>query len=215
MKKILILLLLIIFVNGGNYSYANETAQDVQEETPVLEASIQYDWLNIEQAQRDAKILYFHERLFGDGKAVNMKRKEFRKTYKNFLKDEKYKTHYRLIVNGVQETKDFNLSGFFKNYKSNVILYSYAMQPKNDLKHIYYYTAFGSLAYMDILEGDYPNFPYISRQYRANGQLAGVIYFENHDLQYVYKPNGEFKGLWFKDKMYDRKAKEILSRSNW
>jgi hypothetical protein len=215
MKKILIFLALTIFINGGNYSCASEATQSVQEETPVIEASVQFDWINMEQAQRDAKIKYFHEKLFGDGSVANMSRKEFRKTYKDYLKDKNYKTHYRLITNGVQETKEFNMSGFFRKYKSQSILYSYALQPKEDLKHIYYYSAMGTLAYIDDLEGDYPNFPYISRQYRANGKLAGVIYFEDTDLQYVYKPNGKFRGLWYKEKMLDEKGKEIMTRSNW
>ena len=212
MKKLLVILIFTIFAIGGNYSCASE---NVTGETPVIEASVEYNWVNLEQAERDAKVKYFHERLFGDGKAVNLSRKEFRSQYKDFLKDTKSRTHYRLISNDVKETAEFNMSGFFRQYKSNLILYSYALQPKNDLKHIYYYSALGTLAYLDNIEGDYPNFPYTSKQYRANGKLAGVIYFENQDLQYVYKPNGEFKGIWLKDKMFDSKGKEILTRSNW
>ena len=212
MKKIIALLMFLFMINFGVYSMA---AEETSEETPVIEASVQYDWVNLEQAERDAKIKYFHERLFGDGNAVNISKKEFRNQYKAFLKDEKVKTHYRLITNDVKETNEFNMSGFFKKYKSYMLLYSYALQPKNDLKHIYYYSAMGTLAYLDNIEGDYPNFPYTSKQYRANGKLAGVIYFENPDLQYIYKPNGEFKGIWFKEKMYDKKGKEILTRTNW
>lgn len=212
MKKLLFTLLFVFVSYTANYTYASE---NISQDTPVLAASIQYDWVNLAQAERDAKVKYFHERLFGDGNAVNLSRKEFRKLYKDFLKDEKTKTHYRLISNNVTESVDFNMSGFFRQYKSKPILYSYALQPKKDLKHIYYYSALGTLAYLDDIEGEYPNFPYISKQYRSNGKLAGVIYFETPDLQYVYKPNGEFKGLWFKDKMYDTKGKEILTRSNW
>ncbi len=212
MKKYLFILLFALLSYSTNCTYASE---DISKDIPVLEASVQYDWVNLEQAERDAKVKYFYERLFGDGNAVNMSRKEFRKSYKDFLKDAKTRTHYRLISNDVKESSEFNMSGFFRQYKSNLILYSYALQPKKDLKHIYYYSALGTLAYLDNIEGDYPNFPYTSKQYRANGKLAGVIYFENQDLQYVYKPNGEFKGIWYKDKMYDRKGKEILTRSNW
>ena len=212
MKKYLILLLFAMLFGRLNCVYANE---EVLQDTPIIEASVSYDWVNMAQAERDAKVKYFHERLFGDGSAVNIPRKEFRNQYKAFLKDAKSRTHYRLISNDVKETREFNMSGFFRQYKSNLILYSYALQPKKDLKHIYYYSAIGTLAYLDNIEGDYPNFPYISKQYRASGKLAGVIYFENQDLQYVYKPDGEFKGIWYKDKMFDRKGKEILTRSNW
>ena len=86
---------------------------------------------------------------------------------------------------------------------------------KNNPKFVYYYSAFGKLIYVDISSDQYPNFPYYSRQYRANGKLSGAIYFVSKDLQYVYEPDGKFKGVWYKDKMFDRNAKQILTRNNW
>ncbi len=239
MKKVLFFVLTILIINGGNYSYtmaeeentslnipAEETvAPEINttetgtpgNETPeskVLEAVVEYDWVNMLQLQRDEKIAKYHDLLFAeiDGKRS---KKEFRNQYKNFLKDENWRTHYRLITNGRKETQDENMSGFFTKFRGQEILYSYAIQPKSDLRHVYYYSAKGSLAYVDEISDNYPNFPYHSRQYRASGKLAGTIYFETHDIQYMYAPDGKFKGIWFKDRMYDAKGKELMTRTNW
>ena len=107
------------------------------------------------------------------------------------------------------------MAGFFKKFGGDNVLYSYALQPKEDMKHAYYYSALGHLAYVDNISDNYPNFPYYSKQYRANGKLAGAIYFESRDMQYTYDPKGKFKGVWYKEKMYDINGKEILSRTNW
>ena len=164
------------------------------------------------QFQRDEAIEHYKQAIFSNEDVKSIKKKEFRKTYEYFLKDEKQKTHYRLISNGATETKEASLCGFFIN---DDILYSYAIQYKDNPRFVYYYTAFGKLAYVDISSEKYPEYPYYSRQYRANGKLSGAIYFVSKDLQYVYEPDGKFKGVWYKEKMFDRNAKQILTRNNW
>ena len=116
-----------------------------------------------------------------------------------------------LVQNGVTETDTENLCGF---YKGNLLI-SYAIQYKNDLKTIFYYDAMGKLRYIDKFSENYPNFPYTSKQYRANGTLVSAIYFMSHDMQYMYNEDGSFRGAWYKDKMYNAHAKQILTRSNW
>ena len=180
----------------------------------VLQAGIEFDWVNMLQLQRDEKIQYYHDILFADENS-SIKKKEFRTMYKDYLKDKNNKTHYRLLSGGVNETAEDNMSGFFRNFRGEPLLFAYAIQPKGDIRHAYYYSAMGGLAYVDDMSENYPNFPYYSKQYRANGTLAGVIYFESKDLQYVYKPNGKFKGVWYKDTMFDDQGKEIMTRSNW
>ena len=68
---------------------------------------------------------------------------------------------------------------------------------------------------MDEMSENYPNFPYYSKQYRINGHLVGAIYFTDKDTQYTYEPDGKFKGVWYMDKMFDSKAKLIMTRTNW
>ncbi len=203
MKKLLIIFGIILTLTGGNYSLANET---------TLITGVEFNWVNMLQFQRDDAIKTYREAIFGNGDVISVNKKEFRKKYEEFLKDSNQKTHYRLISNGATETKNANLCGFFIR---NDLLYSYAVQYKDNMRNVYYYTAFGKLIYVDESSDKYPNFPYYSKQYRANGKLSGAIYFVSKDLQYVYEPDGKFKGVWYKDKMFDRNAKQILTRNNW
>lgn len=213
MKKIVLLsLMVLLFGYGTGDSFC--TPAFGEEAAPVLEATVTFDWVNMEQIERDAKIAEYHDILFSTDNP-SFKRKEFRTLYKDFLKDKDVKTHYRLITGGLRETEDVNMSGFFKDFGKDKLLIAYGIQPKKDLRHAYYYSAMGKLAYVDDMSENYPNFPYYSKQYRANGKLAGVIYFETRDLQYVYEPGGDFKGVWYKEKMFDRNGKEIMTRSNW
>ena len=182
------------------------------EETKTLTAGVEFNWVNMLQFQRDEAIEHYKQAIFSNEYVKSIKKKEFRKTYEDFLKKKKKKTHYRLISNGATETKEASLCGFFIN---DDILYSYAIQYKDNPRFVYYYTAFGKLAYVDISSEKYPEYPYYSRQYRANGKLSGAIYFVSKDLQYVYEPDGKFKGVWYKEKMFDRNAKQILTRNNW
>ncbi len=203
MKK-LFLIIAIVLLNFSGLAIANETEP--------LKAGVEFNWVNMLQFQRDEAIEHYKQEIFANDDVKSIKKKEFRNTYKDFLKDTEQKKHYRIISYGATETKEANLCGFFIN---DDILYSYAIQYKNNPKFVYYYSAFGKLIYVDISSDQYPNFPYYSRQYRANGKLSGAIYFVSKDLQYVYEPDGKFKGVWYKDKMFDRNAKQILTRNNW
>ena len=138
-------------------------------------------------------------------------KKEFKSEYKDFLKDADYERHYMLTKNNVKETDNENLCGFYRGK----VLISYAVQYKHDLRTVYYYDALGHLRYIDKFSENYPEFPYTSKQYRVNGTLVSAIYFMSHDMQYMYNNDGSFNGVWYKDKMYDAKAKQVLTRSNW
>ena len=200
MKKLLIILGILIF---GNLCFAQDT---------VLTGGVDFNWVNMTQIERDAQISEYQNLIFGDEIQTKIPRKEFRAKYKDFLKDEYHKTTYQLVLNGITETADAKLCAFY--YKDNII-YMYAIQYKKNPKTVYYYSAFGRLSYVDEMSDNYPDFPYYSKQYRSNGKLAGAIYFISHDLQYVYEPDGTFKGVWYKEKMFDRNAKQILTRTNW
>ena len=91
----------------------------------------------------------------------------------------------------------------------------YAIQYKNNIHNAFYYTAFGKLYYADVISDEYPNFPYYSMQYNRNGKLKSAIYFVSHDIQYMFGPDKEFQGIWYKEKMYDKNGKQTLTRSNW
>lgn len=212
MKKFIILLCILML----GKAVLSEDLQPVVtiENTPapiVLTGNLVFDWLDITQSGRDAVIEKYKSELFGDETIYKYNKKEFRDEYNDFLKDADFKRHYMLVSNNVKETDTENLCGFYKGK----LLISYAVQYKNDLRTVYYYDALGKLRYIDKFSENYPNFPYMSKQYRANGTLVSAIYIMSKDMQYMYNSDGSFKGAWYKDKMYDANAKQILTRSNW
>ncbi len=212
MKKIIILV--CIFLLGKAAFSADIEQTIIKENTPapiVLTGNLVFDWLDISQIQRDEVIEKYKSELFGEDTIYKYDKKGFKEEYKDFLKDNDYKRHYMLVSNNVTETDTENLCGFYRKK----LLISYAIQYKNDLRTVYYYDALGKLRYVDKFSENYPNFPYMSKQYRANGTLVSAIYFMSHDMQYMYNSDKSFKGAWYKDKMYDSRAKQILTRNNW
>ena len=111
-----------------------------------------------------------------------------------------------------KQTENENICAFF--FKKDILLV-YALQYKENPYNVYYYNAYGNLQYIDEISENYPNFPYSSKQYRKNGKLISAIYFTSHDTQYMYEADGEFNGLWHKDKMYDKNGKQKVTRTNW
>ncbi len=212
MKKIIFLLCILIIGKTALSADLPETL--TKENTPasvVLTGNLVFDWLDITQSGRDAVIEKYKTQLFDEDTVYKFNKKEFRNEYKDYLKDSDFQRHYALVSNNVTETDKENLCGFYKGK----LLISYAVQYKNDLRTVYYYDALGKLRYVDKFSENYPNFPYMSKQYRANGTLVSAIYIISHDMQYMYNSDGSFKGAWYKDKMYDARAKQILTRSNW
>ena len=145
MKKFTILLLILFLGKVSLAADIQPIEQDkiIQENVPpsiVLTGNLVFDWLDISQVQRDAVIEKYEKELFTEDTVYKFKKKEFKAEYKDFLKDKDYKRHYKLVSEGVKETNDENLCGFY--YKDNLLI-SYAVQYKNDLRTVYYYDALG------------------------------------------------------------------------
>lgn len=198
MKKFLLILGLLIFGLGAN--------------ALTLQGEAQFDWVDIDQVQRDERIELYRAELFGENGLDVYSKKEFKQKFKEFKKDENVKRNYHLAKMDVKETEDANICAFL--FKKDILL-SYALQYKNNLRNVYYYNAYGRLAFVDDISEQYPNFPYTSKQYRANGKLVSAIYFVSPEMQYMYNPDGSFKGLWYKEKMYDKNGKQKVVRTNW
>lgn len=228
MKRIFISLLIMIWMGIFQSCFAVENIfslddipvsekqsefVDTDNSDTTLEAVITFDWLDISQAQRDEQIQKYKDLLFEDNKSkIYYTKEEYNSTFKKYKKDKEYKYHYMLTNNGVTEDEDAKYCAFY--YKKNTLV-MYAIQYKDNPRRAFYYTAFGKLYYTDVMSDEYPNFPYTSMQYDRKGQLKSAIYFISKDLQYMYGPDKEFQGLWYKDKMYDKKGKQTLTRSNW
>ena len=224
MKKIImgVMILGLLSVSQNSFAFENieieenitpAQTQEVQTTKP-LAAQVTFDWLDISQAQRDEQIEKYKNLLFNSAQqgGVYYTKDQFKKEFSKYAKDKEYKHHYMLANNGVTDDEDAKYCAFY--YKKNTLVI-YAIQYKKNPHNAFYYTAFGKLYYVDVTSSDYPNFPYYSMQYNRKGKLKSAIYFVSKDMQYMYGPDGDFQGIWYKDKMYDSNGKQTLTRSNW
>lgn len=204
MKKVIILLFFILF--------ASPVFPQESESTMTLNCHVQFEWISKTQIQRDENIKQIQDILFNEKTVLKYAKKEFRAMNEGFLKDKDSVQHYVDISNGKKEDSDKYYAGFFLK---NGLLVAYGIQYKKNMKNVYYYDAMGNLRFVDYYSDNYPNFPYYSLQYGINGKLIGTIYFISAYDQYIFNPDKTFKGRWYKENMYNRNAKIILTRSNW
>lgn len=200
MKKFTFLLLLVLLINPA---FADD---------PILQGLVSFDWANKTQLDRDKNIEDIKNIIYKDDFIKKYPKNSLKLIYKTHLKDYKLKQHYEEITSGKKQNETERLAGFYRF--NGKVMYMYGVQYNNDKYTTYYYDMMGNLRYIDKMSTNYPNFPYYSHQYRINGELAGSIYFTAYDTQYVFK-NKKFKGVWFKDTMFDAKANKIMTRTNY
>ena len=176
----------------------------------VLIADITYDWINKSEVEREAIIQEVKDIIF---EQPVEKQKDFRSQFKDRLKDKNFLENYMAASAGYKEYKGNNISAFyFKKVKS---LYMYALQDKKDVSKAYYYDALGHLKYVDLIYGEYPDYPYYSIQYRISGTPVSAIYYASKDCQYLFTPKGDFEGVWYKHNLYNNKSEIILKRTTY
>ena len=176
----------------------------------VLISNVTYDWINKTEVEREAIIQEVKDIIF---EQPVEKQKDFRSQFKDKLKDKNYLENYMAASAGYKEYKGNNISAFF--FKKMKSLYMYALQDKKDVSKAYYYDALGHLKYVDIINGEYPDFPYYSIQYRISGTPVSAIYFASKDCQYLFTPKGEFEGVWYKHNLYNKRAEVVLRRTTY
>ena len=176
----------------------------------VLIADVTYDWINKSEVEREAIIQEVKDIIF---EQPVEKQNDFRSQFKDKLKDKNYLENYMAASAGYKEYKGNNISAFyFKKMKS---LYMYALQDKKDVSKAFYYDALGHLKYVDLIYGEYPDYPYYSIQYRISGTPVSAIYFASKDCQYLFTPKGDFEGVWYKHNLYNKKSEIILKRTTY
>lgn len=224
MKKLILVLTILITLGFCQNVYAVEDIVSLDEvaapkteqaavENTQLKAEIKFDWLDISQAQRDENIAKYKDLLFDNNTTpIYFTQQEFKDKFAKYKKDTEYKHHYFLTNNGVTEDEDARYCAFY--FKRNTLV-MYAIQYKNNPTNAFYYSAYGKLYYTDVMSKEYPNFPYTSMQYDRKGRLKSAIYFVSKDLQYMYGPDKEFQGIWYKENMYDKNGKQTIKRTNW
>ncbi len=174
-------------------------------------ADIQYDWINKTELEKEAIIEEVHDIIFENG--VLTKKEDFKSQLKDKLKDKNHREHYLAASAGYKEYKDNNISAFY--YKKQKHIYMYALQDKKDLSKSFYYDALGKLRYVDFNHGEYPDYPYYTIQYNISGKPISAVYNVSKDNQYLYDPDGTFKGVWYKHNLYDKHSKVVLKRSTY
>ena len=173
-------------------------------------ADVTYEWINKSEVEREAIIQEVKDIIF---EQPVEKQNDFRSQFKDKLKDKNYLENYMAASAGYKEYKGNNISAFyFKKMKS---LYMYALQDKKDVSKAFYYDALGHLKYVDLIYGEYPDYPYYSIQYRISGTPVSAIYFASKDCQYLFTPKGEFEGVWYKHNLYNKKTEVILKRTTY
>lgn len=219
MKKIFISLFLVFACSCSAYSFQEifveekpPVATSCPENTKIQSKEVNFDWFEINSDVKDERIQRYKDIIFGENSKINLTKEEFNKELSKYKKDKEYKHHYMLANNGVTQDEDAKYNPFY--YRNNTLII-YAIMYNNDIHHALYYTPYGKLYYVDITSDDYPNFPYYSMQYDRKGNLKSAIYFESHDLQYMYNSKKEFIGIWYKDKMYNSEGKQISTREGW
>lgn len=173
-------------------------------------ADISYDWINKNELEKNEIIEEVKETVFENPVE---KRTDLRELFKDRLKDKNYRENYYAASAGYKEYKENNISAFYMWRFKNI--YMYAIQDKKDLTKSYYYDALGHLKYVDFIDGDYPDYPYTVIQYKISGEPVSAIYYISKDCQYLFKPNGDFEGVWYKHNLYNKKNKIVLKRTTY
>ena len=199
MKKFFLVLFLLVCQMGVFADYND-----------IYIADIQYDWIDKSEVEKEAIISEVRDIIFENPVE---KQKDFKDQFKDRLKDKDYVENYMAASAGYKEFKGNNISAFY--YKKMKHIYMYALQDKKDVSKAYYYDALGNLKYVDFIYGEYPDYPYYSIQYRISGKPVSAIYFASKDCQYLFTPEGEFEGVWYKHNLYNEKSKVILTRTTY
>lgn len=173
-------------------------------------ADIQYDWIDKSALEKEEIIKEVKDIVFANPVE---KQPDFKSQFKDKLKDKNRLENYMAASAGYKEFKGNNISAFY--YKKQKHIYMYALQDKKDLSKAYYYDALGNLKYVDFIYGDYPEYPYYSIQYRISGKPVSAIYFISEDCQYLFTPEGEFEGVWYKHNLYNKESDIILTRTTY
>lgn len=200
MRKFLYVLLVVLI--SQNFVFANYN--------DVYIADIQYDWIRKKDIEKEAIISEVRDIIFEN---PVVKQSDLRKNLKDRLKDKDHVLHYMAASAGKKEYGDYNISAFYLKNQKNI--YMYALQDKTDVTKAYYYDALGHLHYVDYIYGEYPDYPYYCIQYKVSGVPVSAIYYTSKDNQYLFKPDGTFKGVWYKHNLYDQHSKVILKRTTY
>lgn len=178
------------------------TSQCAKAET--LQGGVEFDWVNLSQKARN-ELVEEYKNIVIDAQGLNFEKD----IVKPHLKDPQNFETAGKIKAGVEEDENKIMAGFYKGG----FLLAYGIIEKNNLRNAYYYDVMGNLRYVDYLEKDYGEYPYVSYQYNQKGKLVSKVYNLNKYDQFMYAPDGDFLGRWYQNKLYNKSGKVTMGRS--
>lgn len=171
----------------------------------TIVGGVELDWPLKNQEEREKAINYYKELLFNREMVYEIPKEQF----KPFKKDPHFLENREALKKGELVLPERELGAFYVMKKMLVI---YGVKYNNDKYHIYYYDALGRLAYYDVLDKPFDEFPHIAKQYDSSGRLVGVSYYISDYDQYIFDDKQNFKGRWYGEKLYDKRAKSTMTR---
>lgn len=211
MKKITVLLLFIFLALPAISKQKAEKPTPPEEPSMTIKAGVSFDWITKTQLQRDENIKQIQNILFTEEIGQNYSKKEFKEKYKDEFKDKNNFQNYTDVSAGKREDQNNFYCGFYRDK----LLVAYGIQHKADLNTVYYYDALGNLRWVEIFGGKYPAFPSWSYQYYRNGKLVAAFYNLSEYDQYLFNEKKQFIGRAYKENIYNRNAKVIMTRTNY
>lgn len=122
-------------------------------------------------------------------------------TQNNFI-DKDRNANYFALLKGKTNFNDRILALFSDG--------SYAVNYKNDLKHVWYYDKDGSLINVEFRTS--LEFPYRSYKYSPDGELVNMSLRVSKDETFIFSPFGELLGHWVGDNCYDENGNVVMTR---
>lgn len=122
-------------------------------------------------------------------------------TQNNFV-DKDHNANYFALLKGKTNLNDRILALFSDG--------SYAVNYKNDLKHVWYYDKDGTLINIEVRTS--LEFPYGSYKYGPDGEFVNMSLKVSKDETFIFSPLGELLGHWIGNNCYDENGNIVMTR---
>ena len=126
---------------------------------------------------------------------------DFIVTRNNFV-DKDRNANYFALLKGKTNLNDRILALFSDG--------TYAVNYKNDLKHVWYYDKDGMLINVEFRSS--LEFPYGSYKYSPDGELVNMSLRVSKDETFIFSSFGEFLAHWIGDNCYDENGNIVMTR---
>lgn len=146
----------------------------------------------VKYSVEDAKIELLHNR---------PNQADYLLTQNNFI-DKDRNANYFALLKGKTDFKDRILAMFSDG--------SYAVNYKNDLKHVWYYDKDGTLINSE--ERTSLEYPYRSYKFSPDGELVNMTLRVSEKETFIFSPFGELLGHWVGNNCYDENGNIVMTR---